>query len=155
MMLGKRQRGPMSRSASMAGIDVEGVEPSDHPDRGHVACGEERQGRRRSMGVGGQTEADRSPAEAVWPQNHGRISGGGSVVMEMAHFLRTCGLCQQRLAPGRDIYMYRGDTAFCSLECREKQMKQDERKEKCHSEASKKEENRQQQSAAASATPEA
>lgn len=29
------------------------------------------------------------------------------------------------------IYVYfRGDTAFCSLECREKQMKQDQRKEK-------------------------
>lgn len=26
---------------------------------------------------------------------------------------------------------YRGDTAFCTLECREQQMKQDERKEKC------------------------
>ncbi|CAJ1856375.1 unnamed protein product [Sphenostylis stenocarpa] len=48
-----------------------------------------------------------------------------------SHFLRTCGLCKCRLAPGRDIYMYRGDTAFCSLECREKQMKQDQRKEKC------------------------
>ncbi|TKY47641.1 hypothetical protein E2542_SST29701 [Spatholobus suberectus] len=46
------------------------------------------------------------------------------------HFLRTCGLCKCRLAPGRDIYMYRGDTAFCSLECREKQMKQDKRNEK-------------------------
>ena len=47
-----------------------------------------------------------------------------------SHFLRTCGLCNCHLAPGRDIYMYRGDTAFCSLECREKQMKQDQRKEK-------------------------
>ncbi|KAL2332783.1 hypothetical protein Fmac_013996 [Flemingia macrophylla] len=47
-----------------------------------------------------------------------------------SHFLRTCDLCKCRLAPGRDIYMYRGDTAFCSLECREKQMKQDQRKEK-------------------------
>ncbi|XP_020215081.1 FCS-Like Zinc finger 6 [Cajanus cajan] len=47
-----------------------------------------------------------------------------------SHFLRTCDLCRSRLAPGRDIYMYRGDTAFCSLECREKQMKQDQRKEK-------------------------
>lgn len=28
------------------------------------------------------------------------------------------------------INVYRGDTAFCSLECREKQMKQDERKER-------------------------
>lgn len=48
-----------------------------------------------------------------------------------AHFLRTCGLCQRRLAPGRDIYMYRGDTAFCSIECREQQMKHDDRKNKC------------------------
>ncbi|KAK8473799.1 hypothetical protein PHAVU_001G250900 [Phaseolus vulgaris] len=48
-----------------------------------------------------------------------------------SHFLRTCGLCKCLLAPDRrDIYMYRGDTAFCSLECREKQMKQDQRKEK-------------------------
>ncbi|KAK8977928.1 hypothetical protein V6N11_059557 [Hibiscus sabdariffa] len=47
-----------------------------------------------------------------------------------APFLRSCWLCNRRLAPGRDIYMYRGDTAFCSLECREKQMKKDERKEK-------------------------
>ncbi|XP_077249959.1 FCS-Like Zinc finger 6-like [Tasmannia lanceolata] len=48
-----------------------------------------------------------------------------------SHFLRACGLCKRRLAPGRDIYMYRGDTAFCSLECRQQQLNQDERKEKC------------------------
>ncbi|KAL7089967.1 hypothetical protein ACP275_12G010100 [Erythranthe tilingii] len=47
-----------------------------------------------------------------------------------AEFLRSCGLCNRRLAPRRDIYMYRGDTAFCSLECREQQIKQDERKER-------------------------
>ncbi|KAI9117108.1 hypothetical protein K1719_012107 [Acacia pycnantha] len=45
------------------------------------------------------------------------------------HFLRTCRLCHRRLAAGRDIYMYRGDTAFCSFECREEQMKEDERKD--------------------------
>ncbi|XP_004502441.1 FCS-Like Zinc finger 7 [Cicer arietinum] len=43
------------------------------------------------------------------------------------HFLLTCALCNCRLPPARDIYMYRGDTAFCSLECREQQMKQDRR----------------------------
>lgn len=52
------------------------------------------------------------------------------VIHSTPHFLRTCGLCNCRLAPGRDIYMYRGDTAFCSLECREQQIKQDKRKEK-------------------------
>ncbi|XP_009596984.1 FCS-Like Zinc finger 6 [Nicotiana tomentosiformis] len=50
--------------------------------------------------------------------------------VETAHFLRACFLCKRQLIPGRDIYMYRGDSAFCSLDCREKQMKQDERKEK-------------------------
>lgn len=47
-----------------------------------------------------------------------------------AAFLRACGLCKCRLGPGRETFIYRGDAAFCSLECREKQMHQDERK-KC------------------------
>ncbi|XP_006366521.1 uncharacterized protein [Solanum tuberosum] len=51
-------------------------------------------------------------------------------IEEKAHFLTTCGLCNHRLTPSRDIYMYRGDTAFCSMECREQQMKSDKRKEK-------------------------
>lgn len=59
-------------------------------------------------------------------------------LLETAHFLKACFLCKRRLFPGRDIYMYRGDSAFCSLECRQQQMNQDERKEKC-SLASKKE----------------
>lgn len=46
-------------------------------------------------------------------------------------FLRSCSLCNRRLPPGRDIYMYRGDTAFCTLECRQQQMTQDEWSEKC------------------------
>ncbi|MCE3051061.1 hypothetical protein HAX54_048840 [Datura stramonium] len=53
--------------------------------------------------------------------------------VETAHFLRACSLCDRHLIPGRDIYMYRGDSAFCSLDCREKQMNQDERKDKCTS----------------------
>ncbi|KAL1215473.1 Protein INCREASED RESISTANCE TO MYZUS PERSICAE 1 [Cardamine amara subsp. amara] len=43
-------------------------------------------------------------------------------------FLRTCSLCNRSLCHRRDIYMYRGNNAFCSLECREKQIKLDERK---------------------------
>ncbi|KAL6222963.1 hypothetical protein ACLB2K_006353 [Fragaria x ananassa] len=68
--------------------------------------------------------------------NHRRNSD--SDLVETAHFLRTCGLCKRSLASGRDLYMYRGDTAFCSLECREQQMKQDERVEKCKGVSSKK-----------------
>ncbi|KAL8134036.1 FCS-Like Zinc finger 7 [Apium graveolens] len=52
---------------------------------------------------------------------------------DTASFLTTCGLCQRRLPPGRDIFMYRGDTAYCSVECREEQMEDDERKEQSSS----------------------
>ncbi|KAF8672933.1 hypothetical protein HU200_049127 [Digitaria exilis] len=33
-------------------------------------------------------------------------------------FLQRCFLCNRELAGGMDIYMYRGDRAFCSEECR-------------------------------------
>nr|ABK25262.1 unknown [Picea sitchensis] len=52
-------------------------------------------------------------------------------------FLDACYLCKKSLGPGRDIYMYRGDKAFCSVECRLKQMDMDEHNEKCASAAIK------------------
>ncbi|TVU06126.1 hypothetical protein EJB05_49320 [Eragrostis curvula] len=50
---------------------------------------------------------------------------------ETAAFLRACGLCNRRLGPGRDTFMYRGDTAFCSLECRQQHIAIEEWKEQC------------------------
>ncbi|PWZ26893.1 hypothetical protein Zm00014a_002970 [Zea mays] len=50
---------------------------------------------------------------------------------ETAAFLRACGLCNRRLGPGRDTFVYRGDTAFCSLECRQQHITIEEWKEKC------------------------
>ncbi|CAN1129790.1 FCS-Like Zinc finger 15 [Linum perenne] len=41
-------------------------------------------------------------------------------------FLEMCFLCGQKLLPGMDIYMYKGDRAFCSVECRYKHMNMDE-----------------------------
>lgn len=49
-------------------------------------------------------------------------------------FLSSCSLCHKKLH-GKDIYMYRGEKAFCSTECRYRQMVMDERKEKCGAEA--------------------
>ncbi|KAG5011114.1 hypothetical protein AAZX31_07G228300 [Glycine max] len=50
-------------------------------------------------------------------------------------FLDQCFLCGKRLLPGKDIYMYKGDRAFCSVDCRCKQIFTDEeeaiQKEKC------------------------
>nr|XP_009618978.1 FCS-Like Zinc finger 15 [Nicotiana tomentosiformis] len=41
-------------------------------------------------------------------------------------FLDYCFLCKQKLLPGKDIYMYKGEWAFCSVECRCKQIFKDE-----------------------------
>ncbi|CAA7053697.1 unnamed protein product [Microthlaspi erraticum] len=50
-------------------------------------------------------------------------------------FLERCFLCRRKLLPAKDIYMYKGDRAFCSVECRSKQMIMDEeeslRRENC------------------------
>lgn len=56
--------------------------------------------------------------------------GHGAQMVEPAHFLQACFLCKHRLGYGRDIYMYRDDRAFCSVECRHQQIVLDERKEK-------------------------
>ncbi|KAK9101637.1 hypothetical protein Scep_025067 [Stephania cephalantha] len=41
-------------------------------------------------------------------------------------FLNTCFLCNKKLKPQMDIYMYRGDKGFCSVECRCRQIDLDE-----------------------------
>ncbi|CAI9766563.1 unnamed protein product [Fraxinus pennsylvanica] len=47
-------------------------------------------------------------------------------------FLSSCHMCQKKLL-GKDIFMYRGEKAFCSTECRDRQIVMDERKEKKYS----------------------
>ncbi|KAE8722537.1 poly(U)-specific endoribonuclease-B-like [Hibiscus syriacus] len=49
------------------------------------------------------------------------------------HFLDSCFLCRKPLGGNKDIFMYRGDTAFCSEECRQEQIDIDEAKEKSNS----------------------
>ncbi|KAG8499597.1 hypothetical protein CXB51_006206 [Gossypium anomalum] len=41
-------------------------------------------------------------------------------------FLEQCYLCKQKLLPAKDIYMYKGDRGFCSVECRCRQILMDE-----------------------------
>ncbi|GLJ13599.1 hypothetical protein SUGI_0216090 [Cryptomeria japonica] len=50
--------------------------------------------------------------------------------IEPAGFLYACYLCRNKLSHQKDIYMYRGDKAFCSEECRYQQIASDERKER-------------------------
>ncbi|KAF7837552.1 FCS-Like Zinc finger 13-like [Senna tora] len=71
-----------------------------------------------------------------------RRSNGESLIEEAepcfptSDFLSSCHLCRKKL-DGKDIYMYRGEKAFCSPECRSRQIMMDERKEQCRSEASR------------------
>ncbi|XVF13516.1 hypothetical protein REPUB_Repub08aG0214700 [Reevesia pubescens] len=47
---------------------------------------------------------------------------------QQRHFLDACFLCKKPLGGNRDIFMYRGDTPFCSEECRQEQIEIDEAK---------------------------
>ncbi|XP_008809319.2 FCS-Like Zinc finger 5 [Phoenix dactylifera] len=150
MLLGKRPRPPMRRTTSMTEFsgdilaDGDAPQPSDQ-QRGHHGHGHGHQRDRQraaAEGSGGQ----RRYGGAVGPEwlearhlgamlsprgaGHPRSSGDFGMV-ETAPFLKACSLCKRRLGPGRDTFMYRGDIAFCSLECRQQQMNLDERKEKC------------------------
>lgn len=46
-------------------------------------------------------------------------------------FLSFCHACRKNLGQGKDIFMYRGEKAFCSRECRYQEMLFDEEMEKC------------------------
>lgn len=144
MLLGKRPRHRIQRTTSVTSITVVDLEVDDEqelpsgdarqdpPGEGgpplsavapdHRYDGED--GENINVDGFGPYDPQSSFLALVSPRNYSSMEAEG------AHFLNTCGLCKRRLFPGRDIYMYRGDTAFCSLECREQQMKEDEKKEK-------------------------
>ncbi|KAL5779634.1 hypothetical protein ACOSQ2_010371 [Xanthoceras sorbifolium] len=132
MLLGKRARPPMKRTTSLNEISFDlGEAPSDHHHNNNPFNGTNRQ--KQGGGLGGSDQLFLSTISPI--TNHRRHS---SELLDMAPFLRACSLCKRRLVPGRDIYMYRGDSAFCSLECRQHQMNQDERKDKCSVTSNKK-----------------
>ncbi|EEF35883.1 FCS-Like Zinc finger 3 [Ricinus communis] len=45
---------------------------------------------------------------------------------QQPHFLEACFLCRKPLGYNSDIFMYRGNTPFCSKECRQEQIEMDE-----------------------------
>uniref|UniRef100_A0A0A9D4I8 FLZ-type domain-containing protein n=1 Tax=Arundo donax TaxID=35708 RepID=A0A0A9D4I8_ARUDO len=51
---------------------------------------------------------------------------GGGGAMARLHYLESCFLCKKSIACNCDIFMYKGDAAFCSEECRQDQMDMDE-----------------------------
>ncbi|CAO2824655.1 unnamed protein product [Amaranthus hypochondriacus] len=58
------------------------------------------------------------------------IANHSNVINEEVNcFLRSCHLCHKPLSHHKDVYMYRGDQGFCSIECRSRQIMMDETKE--------------------------
>ncbi|XP_066371413.1 uncharacterized protein [Miscanthus floridulus] len=57
-----------------------------------------------------------------------RPSGAGGAVARRRrlHYLESCYLCKESIACDRDVFMYKGDAAFCSEDCRDEQMDMDE-----------------------------
>ncbi|KAK2659669.1 hypothetical protein Ddye_006202 [Dipteronia dyeriana] len=129
MLLGKRPRLPMKRTTSMNEItfDLGETTPASQPSDHNKNNNRQKQGG-GGGGDGGLEGLDQGFLSTLSPRsNHRRHSVD---FQDTTHFLRACCLCKRKLVPGRDIYMYRGDSAFCSSECRQQQMNQDERKEK-------------------------
>ncbi|KAL3845830.1 hypothetical protein ACJIZ3_003233 [Penstemon smallii] len=126
MMSAKRTRPPMKRNTSMTEFTLDF---SICPDQYQTLD-------QYPFNAGGLDQ--RSTVRPLHRRNSSDIVETNAAA-DQQYFLRICSLCKHRLIPGYDIYMYRGDRAFCSLECRQQQLTQDERKEKSCSFTSKKE----------------
>ncbi|XWS18771.1 hypothetical protein CRYUN_Cryun32bG0073300 [Craigia yunnanensis] len=49
--------------------------------------------------------------------------------VDQSCFLKSCHLCHKNLSLDKEVYMYRGDQGFCSIECRDGQIMLDEIRE--------------------------
>ncbi|PON61612.1 Zf-FLZ domain containing protein [Parasponia andersonii] len=128
MMLGKRPRPPMKRTRSVTEItfDLSCINNDEsQPFDPHNPF------KTTSSTVSGGTTGQRRQSGGGHRRNSTDFVETNNNINNYNHFLRACFLCKRRLVPSRDIYMYRGDSAFCSLECRQQQMNQDEVMEKC------------------------
>lgn len=107
MLLGKRPRGQMKRTASVSGItvdlsNVEGKEASDdqNPSTGEIPP---------VMGSQSlETDVMNYRLSFVSPRGRTNPSAFNKHINHHSslHFLRTCTFCHRRLSPAHDIYMY-------------------------------------------------
>ncbi|XP_006661172.2 FCS-Like Zinc finger 6 [Oryza brachyantha] len=161
MMVGKRGRGGGKNSAAVPMRRTTSMTEFSPPDVLAVVAEEEGEDMEAMVvvdGCGGGDDDGRQDWLASFGGGGGRGGGGGApgqdwlaayraraaparagirrnsadyCAVETAAFLRACGLCRRRLGPGRDTFMYKGEAAFCSLECRQQHMTQEEWNDKC------------------------
>ncbi|KAK3417971.1 FCS-Like Zinc finger 15 [Eucalyptus grandis] len=86
-----------------------------------------------SMVINGAAPPSPTPTSST--SSFSRRSSLPSSAFPALAFLDQCFLCKKKLSQGKDIYMYKGDRAFCSAECRCRQIFMDEeetlRKDNC------------------------
>eukprot|EP00253_Pinus_taeda_P006293 PITA_06293 len=85
-----------------------------------------------SRGTGTECEIVQYPVRnqnglGIWDVASPPRSYSSVPVFSVGYFLSACCLCKRQLNHGKDIYMYRGDKAFCSVECRYQQILMDDR----------------------------
>ncbi|KAF0913205.1 hypothetical protein E2562_020368 [Oryza meyeriana var. granulata] len=136
-MVGKRGRGgsknnPMRRTTSMTEFSppdvLAAVVEEEDEEEAMMIVGQPGGG---GGGAPGQDWLAAYRARAAPARAGLRRNSADYCAVETAAFLRACGLCHRRLGPGRDTFMYKGEAAFCSLECRQQHMTQEEWKDKC------------------------
>ncbi|KAJ8493535.1 hypothetical protein OPV22_015256 [Ensete ventricosum] len=123
MLLGKGLQPPMRRTTSMTELSVANLAVAS-------AAADSREGIRRNHGFQ-HRERHRAATFEMPPRIVQRRSFNDFRTLETtAQFLMACGRCNRPLGPGSDTFIYQGEIAFCSLECREHKMSQDRNKNK-------------------------
>jgi len=84
--------------------------------------------RKNSSNIGFDTEIVKKHGRVMFEISSTRVSDD-DVDFPDSDFLSFCCHCRKTLH-GKDVYMYRGEKAFCSTECRHVEIVKDERKEK-------------------------
>uniref|UniRef100_A0A1J3FRP3 FLZ-type domain-containing protein n=2 Tax=Noccaea caerulescens TaxID=107243 RepID=A0A1J3FRP3_NOCCA len=138
MLLGKRQRPQIKRTTSLSEIKFDLNLPSEPETSDHQiqipSSRKQSTPKSQLVTVDEHRQLHHGPIDqrllAMDSPRGTRRRHSADNSTHAGDFLRSCSLCKRQLVPGRDIYMYRGDRAFCSLECRQKQITVDERKEK-------------------------
>ncbi|MCO5590984.1 hypothetical protein L7F22_044960 [Adiantum nelumboides] len=76
----------------------------------------------------GQSDAAPVRAAARTSGHHAQAAfqQASEMLIPRVTFLDNCFLCKRRLKHERDIFIYRGDAAFCTEECRQRQILKDE-----------------------------
>ncbi|XP_062098471.1 FCS-Like Zinc finger 5-like [Humulus lupulus] len=122
-MLGKRPRTTMKRTTSMTEITFDlNTNDESQPFDPHNPLK-----KTTAAGAGGDHQRIQG---GLCKSNSADFTQTTKSINTTSHFLRACFLCKRRLVPNRDIYMYRGISAYCSLECRQHQINHDEKMDK-------------------------